>query len=390
MSAAEAFEVIAVVGATGTGKSMLADALACTLQGEVISADSMQVYRGMDIGTAKVPPSKRSVPYHCLDLVEPDLAFTAALYQRAARTAIEDILKRQRLPIVCGGTGLYVRAALDDFFLDEQREFSLSAEKEDSLSVVQLDPCPSSTTPLDPYPTPTTPLDPCPTPTTPLDPYPTPTTPLDPYPTSTTPLDPHALLRTQLFEQAKTIGNKAFHDILAARDPLSAALIHPNNVRRVVRAFELLEEGTTYAAQHEGFLEYRAFYSTRYLGIKVAPAVLYEAIDRRVDELIATGLLDEVRLLVAQGYRDAPGFSQAIGYKELLGVLDGTDELDCAVDRIKQATRRYAKRQRTWFKRDARIRWIEATDLHEALLARALESDEFARQLLARALDMLL
>ncbi|MCL2757429.1 MAG: hypothetical protein FWD43_05065, partial [Coriobacteriia bacterium] len=238
--------VIAVVGATGTGKSALADALARTLGGEVISVDSMQVYRGMDIGTAKIPLAERSVPYHCIDLVEPDVAFTAALYQRAARCAIEEILARGAVPVVCGGTGLYVRAALDDFSFDENRE-APSAFDEDTGACLTFDENRES------------------------------------FSSTIHQTALHKASRLQLTEQAQAMGAEEFHALLAQRDPSSAALIHPNNVRRVVRAFELLEEGTTYATQHAGFSAFNAFYTTRYIGIEVKPAVLYEALNRRVD-----------------------------------------------------------------------------------------------------------
>jgi len=354
-----------VVGATGSGKSALADALALTLGGEVISADSMQVYRGMDIGTAKLVPSERSVPYHCVDLVEPDVPFTAALYQRAARAAVEDIRSHGNIPIMCGGTGLYVRAALDDFVFDEGREHCSEGPLSHIVSPSLPDPLPHSAAP--PY------LDPLPHSASSPSPTPSPGLPL----------------REQLTAQAEEMGAEAFHALLVEADPASAALIHPNNVRRVIRAFELLAEETSYAAQQAGFSDFKAFYPTFYLGIEVAPAVLYEVINKRVDALMAAGLLNEVRELVAAGFESAPGFSQAIGYKELLGVLKGAEQLEGAVAQIKQATRRYAKRQRTWFKRDARIHWIDATDLHEKRLAGTLSASGFTQELHDRAIELL-
>jgi tRNA dimethylallyltransferase len=285
-------QVIAIVGATGTGKSALADALAQQLNGEVVSADSMQVYKGMDIGTAKLPIDQRSVPYHCLDLVDPGSEFNAALYQRAARAAIDDILVRGKLPIVCGGTGLYVRAALDCFSLDENSE------------------------------------------------------------------SPAKPLRQQLTAEAEALGAERFHAKLAAVDPDSAALIHPNNLRRVVRAFELLDAGSSYAQQSAGFNDYQEFYSTTYFGINVETPELYQRINLRVDSMMTEGLIEEVKQLQAAGFNEALNAAQAIGYKELLPVLTGDIDLEVAVEQIKQATRRYAKRQRTWFKRDKRINWI--------------------------------
>jgi tRNA dimethylallyltransferase len=327
-------EVIAVVGATGTGKTAFADALAARLGGEVINADSMQVYRGMDIGTAKLPPAERSVPYHCVDLADPGAPFTAALYQRAARTAIDGLLARDVTPIVCGGTGLYVRAVLDDFCFDEGRKERADADTGEDAA----------------------------------------------EDTAT------AELRARLTAQAEQQGADALYALLVARDPESAALIHPHNIRRVIRAFELLEQNTSYARQHEGFARFESVYPTRFIGLAVEPKVLYEAIERRVDGMMAAGLLDEVRGLLAAGFREAATARQAIGYKELVPVLEGEQSLEEAVAQIKQATRRYAKRQRTWFKRDPRIQWIDATDLHRAVLADERASADFAQGLLERFL----
>ena len=172
-------EVIAIVGATGTGKSALADVLAARVGGEIVSADSMQVYRGMDIGTAKTPVAKRRVAYHCVDLVDPGKPFTAALYQRHARPVIERLLAEGVTPVICGGTGLYVRVALDDFRLDEERENGGSVGVDERADE----------------------------------------------------------LRAHLSIQAEELGAEAFHELLAQVDPQSAGLIHPHNKRRVIRAF---------------------------------------------------------------------------------------------------------------------------------------------------------
>jgi tRNA dimethylallyltransferase len=318
------WQVLAIVGATGTGKSLLADAFAAAHTGEVVSADSMQVYQGMNIGTAKLAQNERPVAYHCLDLVTLDVPFTAAEYQKAARLAIDGLHAQGKLPVVCGGTGLYVRAALDDF------SFDAASSTHDAVT-----------------------------------------------------------LRAELSAQADAMGSEAFHALLKARDAASAALIHPHNVRRVIRAFELLEEGSSYAEQHAGFSSYKPFYATCYIGIEVAPAVLYEVVNRRVEKLMADGLCDEVRKLVDAGYADTSGFRQAIGYKELRAVLEGTEDLAVATERIKQATRRYAKRQRSWFRRDARIHWLDATDLHEAVLHARLDASGFLAEIYARCLQKL-
>ena len=318
-------QVIAVVGATATGKSALADTLAASLGSELIGADSMQVYRGMDIGTAKTPIAERSVPYHCIDLADPGEPFTAALYQRHARTAIDGLLSSGRPAVLCGGTGLYLRAALDDFQLDESNDDNSDASQ----------------------------------------------------------------LRRGLQTQAEELGAAAFHALLASRDPESAALIHPNNVRRVVRAFEFLEQGGSYARQHQGFGDFRAVYPTRFIGIAVAPQLLYQVIESRVDSMIASGLLAEVEGLLRAGFRESLSAQQAIGYKELLPVLANELPLADAVAQIKQATRRYAKRQGTWFRRDKRIQWLDASDLHSAVLADQLPKAEFTKRLHQRATDLL-
>jgi tRNA dimethylallyltransferase len=288
--------VLAVVGPTAVGKTALAEELAVRLNGEIVSADSMQVYRGMDIGTAKPPLSERRVPYHCLDLTEPGEAFSAALFQHAARAAIADIAGRGKLPVVAGGTGLYVRAALDpmEFPAGEQRENEARARYE---------------------------------------------------------------------AYAAEHGADALYALLAERDPESAAAVHANNVRRVVRALEMADEGVSYARQREGFSARESVYEARFVGLTMTRERLYERVDARVDAMVAAGLLGEVRELLDAGLRDAITASQAIGYKELVPVIEGGADLDEAVCAVKQASRRYAKRQLTWFSADPRVRWIDVTEL---------------------------
>lgn len=302
--------VIAIVGPTATGKSTLAEALARQLDGEIVSADSMQVYKGMDIGTAKIPLSERSVAYHCLDLVLPGEVFNASRYQQAARAALDDIFSRGKQPLVCGGTGLYVRAALD--------AFELGGVTAETASVAQQS------------------------------------------------------RRQQLEAQAHTLGVEAFYSQLVAADPKSAALIHPNNVRRVVRAFEWLDEGSSYADQAAGFDAYHEAYPTFYLGLAMPRELLYARINKRVEDMIQNGLLKEVRRLLDEGYEHALTAQQAIGYKELLAVVSGQAKLETAVAQIQQATRNYAKRQLSWFKRDKRIFWLDALLPCDELVAQAL------------------
>lgn len=300
--------VLAIVGPTAVGKSALAEELAVRLGGEIVSADSMQVYRGMDIGTAKQPAAARRVPYHCIDLVDPGEAFSAAVYQGCAREAIVGISERGGLPVLAGGTGLYVRAAVDDmrFPAGEQRENPVRAQWE-------------------------------------------------------------------AFAAEK--GADALHVELVRVDAASAALIHPNNTRRVVRAFEMLAEGTTYAEQHKGFSARESVFDTRFIGLDMDREQLYQRIDARVESMMEAGLLGEVEGLLSRGLRDALTAAQAIGYKELVAVIEGDMDPDEAVQAVKQASRRYAKRQLTWFRADARVRWIDVTELS---LEQAADSAEAA------------
>ena len=297
--AAASARVLAVVGPTAVGKTALAEELAVRLGGEIVSADSMQVYRGMDIGTAKPPAEERQVAYHCIDVAELGETFSAARYQPLARAAITDIAGRGSLPIVCGGTGLYMRAALDD---------------------MRFAP----------------------------------------------PGDPAAHGRRRYEQLAGAEGAAALHALLAERDPGAAALLHPNNVRRVVRALEMLDEGVSYADQHSGFADRRSVFDARFLGLTMDRPLLYERVEARVDAMLAAGLLDEVRALVDAGLADALTAMQAIGYKELVPVVRGQAELAGAVAEIKTSSRRYAKRQLSWFRADPRVRWIDVTEMTTA------------------------
>jgi len=235
------------------------------------------------------------VPYHCIDLADPGEPFSAALFQRHARAAIDDIVSRGGVPIVCGGTGLYVRAALDvmEFPEGEQRDNPSRATYEG---------------------------------------------------------------------YATEHGAEALHALLAERDPGSAEAIHPHNTRRIVRALEMLDQGVSYAEQKKAFSARTPFYDARFIGVTVQRAALYQRINARVDDMLASGLIGEVQALLDRGLRDALTAAQAIGYKELVPVIEDGAPLDDAVDAIKQATRRYAKRQLTWFRADPRVAWLDVTD----------------------------
>lgn len=291
-----AYDIIGILGPTAVGKSVVSDLVAVALDAEIVSADSMQVYRGMDVGTAKTPPAERPVPYHCVDLVDPGTPYSAALYQRDARAAIDALLARNTPAVVVGGTGLYVRAALDDMEFPAGDTLSPARER----------------------------------------------------------------LEARLAEE----GGDALYAELDRLDPASAALLHPNNARRVVRALEMLAEGTSYATQAAGFRE-RDFHYPRTLlvGLTVDRDELYRRVDARVDAMIESGLVEEVRELLETGLSSALTATQAIGYKELVPALAGESGLSEAIDTIKRSTRRYAKRQLTWFRGDSRIKWIDVTGL---------------------------
>ncbi len=294
-----AHRVISVVGPTASGKSSLADALCLRLGGEVVSADSMQVYRGMDIGTAKTPVFERRVPLHCIDLVDIGQPYSAAVFAQDSHACIDGLLARDVLPVVCGGTGLYVRAALEDMGFPEGEQVENPVRERYEALAAQM-------------------------------------------------------------------GNDAFHELLQSKDPCSAALIHPNNVRRVVRAFELLEQGSSYAQEHATLHERVDRYPpTLHVGLTMPREMLYERINRRVDKMMDLGLVDEVRGLMDAGLADTLTSNQAIGYKEIIAALRGETSMEEAVEDIKRSSRRYAKRQYTWFNADKRIHWFDASQMGE-------------------------
>ena len=269
----------------------VADRLAARLSSEVLSCDAMQIYRGMDIGTAKMAPDECTVPLRLVDIVEPGVAYSAALYQADARAHVERLLGSGCLPVFCGGTGLYLKAALDEM------DFP-SGELEDDR-------------------------------------------------------------RMGYQELAERIGEEELHALLAERDPESAAVIHPHNVRRVIRALEMHDDGISYAQQKSQFSVPREHYHALWFGLTRNREVLYERINLRVDLMFEQGLVDEVRGLMDQGLGDALTSMQAIGYKEIIDAFNGVISMDEARELIKMRSRRYAKRQLSWFKRDDRIVWFD-------------------------------
>ena len=284
--------LICICGPTASGKTALSVALAQQLHTEIISADSMQIYRGMDIGTAKPTIAERQgVPHHLLDVCAPGETFSVARYVELADAAAQDILSRGMVPVVAGGTGLYMDALI---------ECSTFSGDETDLTI-----------------------------------------------------------REKYQRMAAEQGNEAVHACLAAVDPEGAERLHPNNLKRVIRALEVYEQtGMTLDAFNR--LHKRPAPKYQALKIAVCPAerqTLYDRIDRRVDQMLEDGLLDEIRRLLDAGAL-AGTAAQAIGYKELLGYLLEGQPLDECVALLKQRSRNYAKRQLTWLKRDDKIHWI--------------------------------
>ena len=290
-------QIFAVVGPTASGKSALALALAERLGGEIVSCDSMQLYRGMDVGTAKPSAEEQArVRHHLIDVVDPACNFSSADYVQAAKAAISDITARGKLPILCGGTGLYLDALLRGGFAENAG-------------------------------------------------------------------DP--ALREELLAFARANGNHALHERLRAVDPESADAIHENNVKRVVRALEIFEAtGIPKTEFDRRSREVASPYDATVIGLRYPDReILYGRIDRRVDEMLEAGLVEETRRLMDAGVfeRNATA-AQAIGYKELFGYLDGRESLAEATDLLKRATRRYAKRQMTWFSAQDYVRWVDMTE----------------------------
>ncbi|MGH8960627.1 MAG: tRNA (adenosine(37)-N6)-dimethylallyltransferase MiaA [Jatrophihabitantaceae bacterium] len=285
--------VIAVVGPTATGKSDLAVALGRRLGGEIINADSMQLYLGMDIGTAKLAPEQRGgVPHHLLDVWPLGKSAAVAEYQRMARSAIAEIHARGRTPILVGGSGLYLRGALDDL------EFPGESPQ----------------------------------------------------------------VRERLYRELDQLGTHTLHARLAELDPAAAAAILPTNGRRIARALEVIElTGRPFTATMPGF---ESIYDAVQIGLDRTD--LDERVELRVHHMMTRGLLDEVLGLLPAGLRESPTAGKALGYAQLLACLapDGTvtGDLGEAIEQTVRATRRFVRRQRSWFGRDPRVRWFDGAD----------------------------
>lgn len=290
-------QVIAIVGPTASGKSSLADRVALALGSSVVSVDAMQVYRGMDVGTAKTPVDERRVPLLMVDVADVTEDYSVKLFQAEARRLIDDMLSQGLTPVLCGGTGLYLDAVIDEM------DFPTGEKGGEG--------------------------------------------------------------RSRYEAYAEEHGEDALHALLAERDPASAEVIHPHNVRRVVRALEMADEGVSYAEQKEHLTKRAPHYETAIWAIQMDRRRLYERIDTRVDTMFDQGLVSEVSALKEQGLDLSHTAGQAIGYKEVLQALDGEITLDEARTLIKKRSRNYAKRQLSWLRRDGRAHWIDVEHTSE-------------------------
>lgn len=282
--------LVVIVGPTATGKSDLAVAVAAQLGGEVVNADAMQLYRGMDIGTAKLPVEhRRGIPHHQIDVLDVTETASVAAYQSQARAAVEDIRSRARVPVLVGGSGLYVQAVVDE------------------LS----------------------------------------------FPGT----DQH--VRAGWERELASVGPQRLHELLRERDPAAAESILPTNGRRIVRALEVIDiTGRPFSANlpRPGPARYGAVL----IGLDRANADLDERVDRRVADMFDKGLVEEVRLLEERGLRSGRTASRALGYQQVLAELAGESDMAAAAAETAKHTRRFVRRQRSWFRRDRRIHWFPA------------------------------
>ncbi len=289
--------LLVIVGPTATGKTAVAVEVAKRLNGEIVSADSMLIYRFMDIGTAKPAARERQgIPHHMIDIIDPDEPYSVALYQKQAEEHIREIAGRGRLPMLVGGTGLYVRSVIDRYNFPRP---GFDAE-----------------------------------------------------------------LRRKLQEEAAASGREAVYRRLVEVDPETARKIHPHNLKRVIRALEVYYlTGVPVSRRQEQ--KTGPQYSLAMFGLIMDRSLLYRRIEERVDKMLAAGLVEEVRRLLNSGYGPELVSMQGLGYKEVAQYLTGQTTLEEAIYLLKRNTRRFARRQLTWFGRDPRLKWIDVTQLSD-------------------------
>ncbi len=287
-------EVLAIVGPTAVGKTALSLEVAKIAGAEIVSIDSGQIYRGMDVGTAKPSRSDLAkVPHHMIDVFDPSRSVSVAEFRKLARVAIDDIRKRGKTPLLVGGSGLYFRAVVD---------------------------------PLE-------------------------------FPAT------DAEVRARVQRDVEEEGPEGLHARLRILDPEAAERIDPQNVRRTVRALEVIElTGRRFSEFRVAWDQYESIYSIHVAGLTLPKEELNRRIDSRVEDLMSAGLLDEVKVLEKRGLRQSITAVQALGYAQLIDHLDDNCSLEEAIDQIKRGTRRFARRQLSWFKADPRVHWFEASD----------------------------
>lgn len=285
-------KVLVIIGPTAIGKTKLGIEMAKELNGEIISADSMQIYKYMDIGTAK--PTKEEmegIPHHLIDIIPPDQEFSVAKFKELAQNAIEDILSKDKFPIIVGGTGLYINTLLDEIQFSE--------------TICDWE------------------------------------------------------YREELKRLAEEKGNQYLHDILEEVDPIASKRLHVNDIKRVIRALEVYKYTGKPISYHQEISKGDPKYDYKVIGLTMDRAKLYERVEKRIDIMIEQGLIDEIKSLVKRNYNKEHISMQGLGYKEIIDYLEGKFSLDEAIEILKRDTRHFAKRQLTWFRRDARIHWID-------------------------------
>lgn len=284
--------LVVIIGPTAVGKTSLSVKVAKRINGEIISADSMQIYKGMDIGTAKIKEEEmENIPHYLINIVSPDEEFTVSDFQTKAKHYINAIYNKGKVPMLVGGTGLYINSIVYDL-----RFTGAEADKE---------------------------------------------------------------YRNKLIREAEIYGNEYLYNKLKEIDLESAERIHPNNLNRIIRALEVFKQtGKPMSYFYKNFREENKDYNLIYIGLNTERSLLYKNINKRVDIMIKEGLIDEVKHLLQNGYNKNLTSMQGLGYKEIIEYLEGDISLDEAIDKLKRDTRRFAKRQLTWFRRDNRIHWL--------------------------------
>jgi len=287
--------LVVIVGPTAVGKTALSIDAAQMVPAEIISGDAMQVYRGMDIGTAKITKEeRRDIPHHLINIVPPDFPFSVALFQKKAKEAIQAIIQRKKIPIIVGGTGLYIRAVTHNYAFAGQN------------------------------------------------------------------VNHH--LRRMLYNEADCLGTGFLYQRLKQIDPAHARKLHENDTKRIVRALENYYISGQKMSSQVGDAHQQSVYDLYMIGLTLERDTLYQKINARVDRMLAAGLIEEVKTLLEQGLSEKNVSLQAIGYKEIVGFLQGKTSLEEAIEMLKRNTRRFAKRQLTWFRHQHDIEWFSLDD----------------------------